>query len=157
MSHRSPLDGIEILLIDGNNLLYRRSGGVGEQAVRGLLVELQRALPATVRAQIVLDGHPDAGTPFRQRISATLEIRHAGGTADDAIVAEVNGVPWATRGRMIVVTDNRGLADRSRTAGALHRRLDWLSALPPAPTNVPPRPGTSLGAGRPPRPARRRG
>lgn len=156
MSTRQPLDGIELVLIDGNNLLHRQRGGTGEGAVRGLIVELQRKLPPGVRAIVVLDGHPAQGTPLQQRISSALEIRHsAGRSADDAMVAEVAAQPWASRGRTIIVTDDRALSDRSRNAGALTRRLDWLTALPTAPTATA-KPGTTIGAGRPrsPRPPR---
>src|SRR6187200_1464102 len=151
MSGRSPLDGIELVLIDGNNLLHRRRLGLGDAAMRGVLVELQRLLPAGVRAELILDGHPAAGTPLRQRVSPALVLRHAGGAADEAIVAAIAAQPWASRGRTIVVTDDRALADRSRSAGALPRRLDWLAALPPAPSVRPVTPGTTIGAGRPPR------
>jgi hypothetical protein len=102
-----------------------------------------------VRAEVILDGHPAAGTPLREKVSSRLELRHAGGTADDAIVAAVATLPWAGRGRTIVVTDDRALADRSRTAGALARRLDWLEALPAAAAPRP-QPGASIGAGKPP-------
>ncbi len=150
---RLPFDGIDLVLIDGNNLLHRQSGGTGEAAVRGLLVDLQRKLPAGVRAVVVLDGHPAPGTPRQQRISAALDVRQAGSqSADDMIVAEVTGQPWSTRARTIVVTDDRALSDRSRTAGALTRRLDWLAALPTAPSG--PVRGATIGAGRPPRRAR---
>jgi hypothetical protein len=157
MSGRSPLAGIELLLVDGNNLLHRRRLGIAEAAQRGLLVELQRVLPAGVHAVVVLDGHPAAGVPLRQRVSASLELRHAAGSADEAIVAEVAGLAWAARGRTVVVTDDRALADRSRSAGALTRRLDWLAALPPAP-RPPDSTGVPLGARRPKlgRPAARR-
>jgi hypothetical protein len=156
VSARGPLDGIELVLIDGNNLLHRRAGSAGDAALRGLLPELRRALPANVHAQLILDGHPETGTQARQRVSPVLDIRYAGGSADDAIVAEISGLAWASRGHTIVVTDDHALADRSKTAGALHRRLDWLTSLPPAPTNAPQKPGTALGAGRPPRRARQR-
>lgn len=151
MSPRSPLDGIELVLIDGNNLLLRRRAGLADGALRGLLVELQRVLPAGVRAIVLMDGHPAPGTPLRQRVSSAFEIRHAGSqTADDGILAEIDAVPWASRGRTIVVTDDRALSDKARAAGALPRRLDWLAALPPAPTSATAgrRPGTSIGAGR---------
>jgi hypothetical protein len=154
MSPRLPLDGIDVVLIDGNNLLHRQSGGTGDAAVRGLLVDLQRKLPAGVRAVVVLDGHPAPGTPRQQRISAALEVRQAGSqSADDAIVAEITGQPWSSRARTIVVTDDRALSDRSRTAGALTRRLDWLAALPTAPSG--PVRAAPIGAGRPPRRTRR--
>jgi hypothetical protein len=153
---RHPFDGIDLVLIDGNNLLYRQSGGTGDAAVRGLLVDLQRKLPAGVRAAVVLDGHPAPGTPRQQRISGALDVRQAGSqSADDAIVAEITGQPWSARARTIVVTDDRALADRSRTAGALTRRLDWLAALPTAPSG--PVRAATIGAGRPPRLDRRGG
>jgi hypothetical protein len=117
VSSRAPLDGIELVLIDGNNLLHRRRQGVADPAVRGLLVELQRKLPAGVHAEVILDGHSAPGTPLRQRISASLDLRHAGGTADDAIVAAVTAQPWASRGRTIVVTDTAPWpTDRARQA-----------------------------------------
>jgi len=151
---RGPFDGIEFVLIDGNNLLHRRRQGTDDAALRGLLVELQRKLASGVRAEVILDGHPAAGTPLRYKVSSALELRHAGGNADDAIVASVAALPWAGRGRTIVVTDDRALADRCRAAGALLRRLDWIEALPAAPTNPTSRPGSSIGAGR--RPQHRR-
>ena len=132
MSSRRPLDGIDRLLIDGNNLLHRHSGGVTDGALRGLLIDLRRKLPPTVHATLVLDGHPAPGMPAYRRIDSQLDFRHAGSqSADDAMVAEVGGLHWQARGRTIVVTDDRALADRLRSAGAQTRRLDWLSALPP--------------------------
>ncbi len=148
MSGRGPLDGIELVLIDGNNLLHRRRQGTDDAALRGLLVELQRKLPPAVRAEIILDGHPAAGTPLRQKVSPALELRHAAGTADDAIVAAVSALGWASRGRTIVVTDDRALGDRCRTVGALSRRLDWLEALPPAPAASAAKAGSTIGSGR---------
>jgi hypothetical protein len=150
----TPLTGIELVLIDGNNVLHRRQQGLGDAALRGLLVELQRQLPASVRGVFFLDGHAAPGTPARQKVTGSLEIRHAGRPADDAIVAEVTAQPWAARGRTIVVTDDRALADRSRTAGALTRRLDWLAELSPAPQMQAPKAGSSIGAGRPSKPRR---
>lgn len=153
MSPRPPLDGIELVLIDGNNLLHRQGQGRDEAGVRGVLVTLRRVLPAGVRAVFMLDGYPAPGTPLAQRISAALDVRHSGShSADDAIVAEISAQPWAARGRTIVVTDDRALADRSRSAGALTRRLDWLIALPTAQLPGPAKRAPSIGAGRPPRP-----
>ena len=151
MSPRGLLEGIDLVLVDGNNLLHRQRQGTGDSAVRGVLVMLQRALPAGVHAVFVLDGHAAPGTPPRQRISGALDVRHSGSqSADDTIVAEVAALPWAARGRTIVVTDDRALGDRARTVGALTRRLDWLVALPPAPTPGSKRAAT-IGAGRAPR------
>ena len=150
MSARSPLDGIDLVLIDGNNLLHRQRQGAGDAAARGVLVTLRRVLPAAVRAVFLLDGHAEPGTPMRERISPTLDVRPSGShTADDAIVSEINDLPWAARGRTIVVTDDRALADRSRTAGALTRRLEWLTALPTAPAAGPTKRQPTIGARKP--------
>ena len=126
-ARRSHTEGVERLLIDGNNLLHRERQGVGEESVRGLLARLQRALPAGVTATVMLDGHPAAGSPARARISAQLDVRHAGSqSADDALLAAVLEQPFAVRAATVVVTDDRALTERVRGAGAATRRLEWL-------------------------------
>lgn len=139
------------MLIDGNNLLHRERSGVDEGAVRGLLARLQRALPAGARATVVLDGHPAPGSPGQARVSATLNVRHAGGqSADDALLAMIAGLPFAARAGAVVVTDDRSLTERVRMAGGHTRRLEWLQALLVAPAAVAgSRRAPGLGAGRP--------
>ena len=53
--------------------------------------------------------------------------------------------PYAERARTVVVTDDRGLADRARHVGVLTRRLDWLVEQLNRPT-VPPTRATRAGA-----------
>jgi rRNA-processing protein FCF1 len=121
-----PFAGIERLLIDGNNLLHRVSGGVDQGALRGLLARLQNALPPAVEAIVMLDGHAAPGTARQQKVAANLEIRHAGSlSADDALLNLVRDRPaWTT-----LVSDDRALRDKARNLGASTQRLAWLEAL----------------------------
>lgn len=131
MTHRRPpLEGVELLLIDGNNLLFRTTGGVESGALIGMLAKLQASPAASVATIMVLDGHAAPGAPQRQRVSARLEVRHAGSQkADDALVQLVNARPPAERSRVLLVTDDRALTERARTAGGRTQRLDWLQGL----------------------------
>jgi hypothetical protein len=127
---RSPLEGIELLLIDGNNLLHRLSGSADTGAQRLLLGRLRGALPAELRTVLMLDGHPASGTSYRERIARNLEIRHAGSaTADDALVASVRDQPPGERAGIVIVSDDRSLVERVRTLGARTQRLAWLESL----------------------------
>src|SRR5687767_1293637 len=118
-----PFASIERLLIDGNNLLHRVSGGAGDVALRGLLARLSGTVPSNVSVIVMLDGHSAPGTGRSQRITPNIEIRHAGSiTADDALLALVRDrTGWTT-----LVSDDRALRDKARHLGAHTERLDWL-------------------------------
>ncbi len=123
-----PFAGLDELLIDGNNLLHRVAGSVEPRARHELLATLRARLPPRLHTVLVLDGPPDRGAPLAQRISPTLEVRHAGRTdADSAIVALLESRPYPARARIAVVSDDRALRDRVRRAGGATRRLAWLS------------------------------
>lgn len=127
MSSRASLAGIARLLIDGNNLLHRTAGTADPGAQRALLARLRGALPPDVHITLMLDGHPAAGTLRRQRVSANLDIQHAGSlTADDALLNIVRDQPAHTRATLTLVTDDRALTDKARHLGAHTHRLDWL-------------------------------
>lgn len=159
MSGGDPWAGVSLLLVDGNNLLHRTTGGVEAASRRLVLSRLRAALPNAVRAMLVLDGMPDPGAPHGERIGRNLEVRHAGRRSADTLIIEfVAGEPFETRAGIVVVTDDRALGDRARMLGALVRRLDWLQRLlldadrgithgPAAPAAR----GSTLGGGRPPR------
>ncbi|HET7676942.1 MAG TPA: hypothetical protein VFK38_03750 [Candidatus Limnocylindrales bacterium] len=126
----TPLVAGDRLLVDGNNVLHRLSGGVADASRRLLLARLRAAMPEGVTAVVALDGPPDPGGPWRERIGRTLEVRHAGHRAADALIVElVDGVPRAARASLIVVSDDRALGDRCRSLGATVRRLAWFEAL----------------------------
>ena len=126
----TALDGIARLLIDGNNLLHRVSGGVDDGAIRLLLARLTNAMPPTVDTIVMFDGHAAAGTDRRQRVRRGLEIHHAGSlSADEALLNIVRDMAASDRAGVVLVTDDRSLTDKGRHLGARTHRLDWLEAL----------------------------
>jgi rRNA-processing protein FCF1 len=139
--------GLERLLIDGNNLLHRLTGGVDPGALRLLLARLRDALPETVATTLMLDGHPASGTDRRQRVARNLDIAHSGSlTADDALINLIRDQSPATRSATTVVTDDISLTNRARHLGAHTQRLAWLEAVLAAGGG----PSTArIGAGRP--------
>lgn len=158
---------LELLLIDGDNLLHRVRGTRDPAAERWLLPTLRAWLPSGVSVVVMLDGHPGPGFGMRRRAAPGIDFQHSGSQdADTAIVGTLRARPYADRIRTLVVTDDRSLTERARYAGGLTRRLDWLIAQlgrptdqarptdPAGPTALArsnPRPLATLGAGRPPR------
>ncbi len=102
-------------LLDGNNLigLVRRVARPTNEDRQALVAELAERLRSTrARAILFFDG------PAGERASSlgSLSVRRpSGGSADDAILAEVASMR-APR-EAIVVTSDRGLARRIRDAG----------------------------------------
>ena len=144
MTTSKALDGIDVLLIDGNNLLHRVSGSADPTAQRTLIPRLRNALPSSVATILMLDGRADPGTTHKQRISKGFEVRHSGAaSADDSIVWLVQDIVHANRASVMVVSDDRALRDRARQLGALTERLDWLERLIGQPSSR----GGGIGAG----------
>ena len=130
VERRPSFAATERLLIDGNNLLHRLSGGVDPGALRLLLARLRDALPDTVATTLMLDGHAASGTDRRQRVARNLVIQHAGSlSADDALLNLVRDQPPGNRSATTVVTDDRSLTERVRKLGAHTQRLAWLEQL----------------------------
>jgi hypothetical protein len=118
---------LAFVLIDGDNLLHRVRGMRDEAGVAWLLPRLSAWRPPGVQVTVVLDGASDPGTPRRHRAASGISWEHSGRIdADTAIVDKARAQPYADRARTLVVTDDRGLADRARHVGVLTRRLDWL-------------------------------
>ncbi len=131
----TPFDGINRLLIDGNNLLHRVSGNVEPGSIRLLLARLSGAVPDTTPTVVMLDGHAASGTDRRQRIRRGLEIHHAGSmTADEALLNIIRDTAPAKRAGVTIVTDDRALTDKARHLGARTKRLDWLQPLLESPS-----------------------
>ena len=75
---------LELLLVDGDNLLHAVRGRRDEGGTAWLLPRLARWRPERLRVIVVLDGHPAPGEPMRQR-ALGIELHHAGSrSADDA-------------------------------------------------------------------------
>lgn len=155
-------DELQLLLVDGDNLMHRLRGGRDDAGLAWLIPRLRACLAPGTKAILVLDGHPFPGELPRQNAAPGVELRHSGRVdADTALVEILQARPFADRARTAVVTDDRGLTERAKRAGGLTRRLDWLRLrLERPPTGMsavapgqPPtgRPGSALGSGRAPR------
>ncbi len=106
-----------LVLVDGYNLTRQHRGDLDLEAQRTWLVQLLAALAARrrVRPVAVFDGTRASGQ--RPRSGAReVEVRFtpSGITADDELVLAVE----ATDEPVVVVTDDRELADRLRAGGA---------------------------------------
>src|SRR5450759_3974581 len=138
-STRDPLVGVERLLIDGTNLLFRMSrDAVALRASGGAPgTAIQAATPRPPAALIgrLLDGAPEHGLAG-VRIANGLTVRHSGQySADsllDRLVADAIGSGGTLESAarladvLLVVTDDRELAGRIRRRGARVANADWL-------------------------------
>jgi hypothetical protein len=151
--HRPPdhIPDLAFVIVDGDNLLHRVRGMRDEAGVAWLLPRLSAWRPSGVQVTVVLDGAPDPGAPRRQRAASGISWEHSGRVDADTAIAEMaRARPYADRARTVVITDDRGLADRARYAGVLTRRLDWLveQLNHPSVPGAPPRPGAPNGSPR---------
>ena len=125
------------LMVDGNNVIGSRPDGWWRDrpgAARRLVMSLQAlARESNDRISVVLDGRPLADLPegVHNGVLVAYATRSGRDAADDRIAEEV------ARDRdpasLVVITSDRGLAERVRTtgatvegAGALLARLDAL-------------------------------
>jgi len=126
----TPLGNIEeldLLLIDGDNLLHDVRGTRDEGGVAWLLPRLSGWRPAHLRIVVGLDGHPAPGESTRKRATRGIEFHHSGSrSADDMLIHLLKAQPYAARSRTAVVTRDRGLQARASRAGGLTRSVDWL-------------------------------
>jgi hypothetical protein len=124
---RLPWQGVSELLVDGNNLLHALAGSADPGALRLLLARLQASVPPTVATSIILDGHPDPGSPARIEARRGIVVRHAGRvTADRALTDELAARPVAARAGAVVVTNDNELRGQVRRLGARAEPVAWL-------------------------------
>ena len=136
-------DELELLLVDGDNLLHAVRGGRDDGGVAWLLPRLSRWRPAGLRIVVALDGHPAHGETSHRRAATGIEFHHAGArSADDLIIDLLTRQPFSARARSAVVTRDLGLTDRARRVGGLTRTPDWLTEQLDEPNRQPsPTPG----------------
>jgi hypothetical protein len=115
------------ILVDGNNLLHRLPRADRTRAaVRNEVLDATRHEKVSVT--VVFDGPPPPSAPERESLGRVTVIYSGLRTADDVIV---DLLPAGGPARQwSVVTDDRGLADRVRAAGANVRRLAEWRRLP---------------------------
>ena len=133
----SPLDGVDRLLVDGNNLIHAvgrvRSGAAADRPLpaAALIGRLRAVIPPAVAIELVFDGAPEPGMRGT-RIASGILVRHAGRrSADDLIVAlvdEARATAGSARGAdtILVVTDDRDLRSAVGSRGAATARSAWL-------------------------------
>ena len=160
---RSPLDGVDRVVIDGTNLLHRL--GRGQAAPPAAAIGRVRAVfPAAISIELVFDG---IGHGVGGRVAQGMHVRYAGRHSADDTILELShvaaleaGASPAAGDRILVITDDRELRGRLLAAGVRTVPLAWLTGrldLPklavPAPGNR--RPPAALGGalGQGPRPS----
>lgn len=159
---RTPLEGVERLVVDGTNLLHQLGRG-GAAPPAALVGRLRAAVPPAVQVDLVLDGG-DQGP--RGRLATGLYVRFAGRRSADEVILEivaaeargigsrddVGALSAADRaGRVLVVTDDRELRLRLQASGVRTARSHWLLARLDLPSLSSPAPGNRRppGIGRP--------
>jgi hypothetical protein len=81
---RDPLDGVDRLLVDANNLLHAMSRRPTPLPAAALIGRLRAVVPAGVDVELVFDGPPEPGS--RGRIASGLRVRYAGSKSADALL-----------------------------------------------------------------------
>ncbi len=159
MSTRGGVDEIDVLLIDGDNLLHDVRGSRDEGGVAWLLPRLSGWRPAHLHIIVGLDGHPAPGEASRKKATRGIDFHHSGRrSADDMLIDLLKAQPFALRARTALVTRDRGLQARATRAGGLTRSVDWLmrevtgtrAAGTHGRTGPAPKP-TGIGQGAPPK------
>lgn len=131
-----PVAGVERLLIDGTNLLYRMApSGQAAQPPAALIGRLRAVIPPSTRIELVLDGAPEHGLAG-VRLAHGLTVRHSGRSSADSLLDRLvadaigSGGSAETAARLadllLVVTDDRELGARIRRRGARVAGADWL-------------------------------
>lgn len=150
------VEDVDLLLIDGDNLLHAVRGSRDEGGVAWLLPRLSSWRPLHLRIVVGLDGHAAPGEASRTRATRGIEFHHSGRRkADDMLIDLLEAQPYAQRSRTIVVTRDRTLQARAAKAGGASRSVDWLMKLvaggPRRRVSGPKPKLVGIGQGKPPR------
>ena len=79
---------------------------------------------------VVFDGPPPKGSPSQESLGSVNVVYGGSKSADDVIISKL---PSGREARQwVVVTDDRGLSDRAKNAGAAVRRLSQWGKRPQA-------------------------
>jgi predicted RNA-binding protein with PIN domain len=131
----ASIDDLDLLLIDGDNLLHDVRGSRDEGGVAWLLPRLSGWRPRHLRIVVGLDGHPAPGEASRKKATRGIEFHYSGRrSADDLLIDLLKAQPFAGRSRTAVVTRDRGLQARASRAGGQTRSVDWLMREVSAPS-----------------------
>jgi hypothetical protein len=123
---RRVLENVGRLIVDGTNVLHALSRSPLPVPAAALIGRLRAIVPPGVAVSVVLDGSPQHGLHVRE-VASGVEVRYAGRiTADEMIATLVGQAPRDVAGGMLVVTDDRELADTIRRSGGRTVRTTWL-------------------------------
>jgi predicted RNA-binding protein with PIN domain len=155
MSRDKGVDDVDLLLIDGDNLLHAVRGSRDQGGVAWLLPRLSSWRPLHLRIVIGLDGHAAPGEASRTRATRGIEFHHSGRrSADDMLIDLLEAQPYDARSRTVVVTRDRSLQARAAKAGGASRSVEWLMRLvaggPRKPVSGPKPKLVGIGQGKPP-------
>jgi hypothetical protein len=146
----ASIDDLDLLLIDGDNLLHDVRGARDEGGVAWLLPRLSGWRPPDLRIIVGLDGHPAPGEASRKKATRGIEFHHSGRrSADDVLIDLLRAQPYAGRSRTAVVTRDRGLQARATRAGGQTRSVDWLMRQLSGPPRAARSRPVGLGQGKP--------
>ena len=125
---RDPLQGIDRLLVDANNLLGAMARRPEPVPAAALIGRLRAAIPTAVAIELVFDG-PPVGRAGR-RIAAGVTVRYAGTRSADALlqalVEAAGPVGLAGAPATLIVTDDAALRRSLHERGAATVRTAWL-------------------------------
>ena len=123
---RRVLEGVERLVVDGTNVLHALRRSTSPLPAAALIGRLRSIVPAGVSVILVLDGSPEHGLVSRH-VASGVEIRYAGRFTADEIIARLVEYEFAASSEgTLVVTDDIGLSNIVRRAGARTTRNGWL-------------------------------
>lgn len=140
-----PLAGVELVLIDGNNLIGALAvaagdgGGGGRGAGTGdrtrlppsaVIARIRGAIPGGVRVELVFDGPPRGGVVGR--LATGFNVRYAGRISADEVIVDAVSRQSAEHGpastwSILVVSDDRELREQVRLRGARSAGARWLA------------------------------
>jgi hypothetical protein len=152
---RSPLQDVDRLIVDANNLLHAGSRSETPLPASAVIGRLRGAIPAPVGVELVFDGAPDPGMRG-ERIAAGVIVRHAGRRSADAMIVTLVEEARRLAGprgadNVLVVTDDGALRRAVTQLGGRTARTAWLLGRLSRGTLASPTPGNP----RPPTPPER--
>jgi hypothetical protein len=120
------LEGIERLVVDGNNVLFALRRSPTPLPAAALIGRLRAIVPPSVAVVVVLDGAPEHGLVSR-RVASGVEVRYAGRISADEVIARLVEQSYPDRGLgTLVVTDDIELSNSIRRAGGRTVGNRWL-------------------------------
>lgn len=125
-----PAIGVARVLVDGRNVQgAMRRGAVADQLPEAAFVSRLRAALADFEVVLVLDGHPGGGPQGRIAPGFRVDYgrhRDADSVIGDLVAAGARELGPAGADAILVVTDDRAVADHARRHGARVAGTAWL-------------------------------